>query len=547
MNIPQASDRLLSTLLEWGIHDVFICPGSTEAAFLDATVDVDGMKIWNATHEVTAVAMADGLARSTGRPTAVFLHTLVGLANGVGGIYTAQIGQSPILVMSGLKSLAIQSRRGFTAPPRVSDLVHESVKWSWQSLEANEVANDAARALQVATTRPWGPVWLGLSEDLLAAPAPQEPFETSPLRRSLSEVQSATAEIARVARMLVEAKRPVLIAGNDLARDRASDQVMALSDLLGAPVFHEDRRSFERTVVDTLSPAYAGLYDARHPLVRQADIVAFLGARCFHEFESRTSSAPPSGAIIVQSASDPGELGKTYGADAALAGNQALILQALVDEVRRLAPEPKSLPIIDHLIPARTRLPGPDQSRMDVDDVARIIGDFVTGDVSVVVDATTSNAAMARIIPQRRVDQLMTTSSGNLGWGVGAALGVQLGRPEGKTIGVLGDGSFQFGMQGLAMAAREKIPVVYVVVNNEIFAAVGAGLHRYGKRAVATKTFPGMDIKGPNIAQIASGFGLESRRVWNANELSAVLAEFMQIDGPALIEVMTDPRDLGPA
>ncbi|MCU1408903.1 MAG: thiamine pyrophosphate-binding protein [Microbacteriaceae bacterium] len=547
MATPQASDRLLATLIAWGIRDVFICPGSTEAAFLDATVDFDGIKIWTATHEVTAVAMADGLSRSTGKPTAVFLHTSVGLANGVGGIYTAQIGQSPILIMSGLKSLAIQSRRGFTAPPRVSDLVHASVKWSWQSLEANEIANDAARALQVATTQPRGPVWLGLSEDLLAAPAPQAPFETSPDRRRLSDVQPAATEIARVARILVAATSPVLVAGNDVARDRASAQIMELSELLAAPVFHEDRRSFERSVIDTSAPAYAGLYSARHPLVEQADLIAFLGARCFHEFESRNSSAPPAGAKIVQSATDPAELGKTYGADAALAGNQLLVLQSLVDEVKRLAPEGRVLPRIEHLVPARTRLPGPDQSRMDVDDVARTIGEFVTKEVTVVVDATTSNAAMARIIPQRRVDQLLTTSSGNLGWGVGAALGVQVGQPEGRTICVLGDGSFQFGMQGLALASREKLTVLYVVVNNEAFAAVGAGLHRYGGRAVETNRYPGMDIKGPHIAQIAAGFGLESRRVWNAEELRAALAEFMTIGGPALIEVMTDPRDLGPA
>lgn len=547
MTTPQASDRLISTLVDWGIRDVFICPGSTEAAFLDATVAVDTIRIWNATHEVTAVAMADGLARVTARPTAVFLHTSVGLANGVGGIYTAQIGQSPVLIMSGLKSLAIQTRRGFTAPPRVSDLVHESVKWSWQSLDANEIANDAARALQVATTQPWGPVWLGLSEDLLAAPAPREPFDVDPLRRHVAQMRPGADEIVRVARMLVEARSPVLVAGNDVARDRASSQIMELSRMLGAPVFHEDRRSFERSVVDTLSPAYAGLYSASHPLVERADLIAFLGARCFHEFESRTSSAPPSGALIVQTASNPDELGKTYGADAALAGNQLLALQALVDEVKRLVPRGRPLPRITRLVPERTQLPGPDQSRLKVEEVARIISEFVTEHVTVVVDATTSNEAMVRILPQRRVDQLLTTSSGNLGWGVGAALGVQLGLPNGRTIAVLGDGSFQFGIQGLALAARENLPVLYIVINNEIFAAVGAGLFRYGKRAVESNTFPGMDIKGPEIARIAQGFGLASRRVHSSEDLRTALAEFLANDGPALIEVMTDPRDLGPA
>jgi thiamine pyrophosphate-dependent acetolactate synthase large subunit-like protein len=113
-------------------------------------------------------------------------------------------------------------------------------------------------------------------------------------------------------------------------------------------------------------------------------------------------------------------------------------------------------------------------------------------------------------------------------------------------VAVLGDGAFQFGPQGLWVAARYQIPVTYVVINNESYAAVAAALRRYGGTAVERQEFPGKDLSGIDVAAIARGYGLYAQRLHHASELGEAMAKAKAHPGPSLIEIMTDPDYLGP-
>src|SRR6185312_13327309 len=108
---------VLETLLAWGIRRVFTCPGSTEAAFLDATVDSPEFDVVLTPHESVAVSAADGYARATGEPAVAYLHTHVGLANALSHLYAARLARSPLVVLTGLKPAQIQAHRGFTSLP----------------------------------------------------------------------------------------------------------------------------------------------------------------------------------------------------------------------------------------------------------------------------------------------------------------------------------------------------------------------------------------------------------------------------------------------
>jgi benzoylformate decarboxylase len=129
---------------------------------------------------------------------------------------------------------------------------------------------------------------------------------------------------------------------------------------------------------------------------------------------------------------------------------------------------------------------------------------------------------------------------------MGAALGIKLARPEREVIAVMGDGAFQFGPQALWVAARYQIPVTYVVINNESYAAVGAALRRYGGTAVERGDFPGKDLSGIDVAAIARGYGVFAQRLHQATELAGAMDKARAHGGPALIEIMTDPDYLGP-
>lgn len=177
------------------------------------------------------------------------------------------------------------------------------------------------------------------------------------------------------------------------------------------------------------------------------------------------------------------------------------------------------------------------------------LAEVVDAGTTVIEDATTSEAALLTGLPQFSPESMLTSVSGSLGWGMGAALGFQLAAPERTVIAVLGDGVFQFGPQALWAAARYRIPVLFVVINNRSYAAVAAAMARHRKRAGLpvgeVAEYPGKDISGVDIAAVAAGFGLPARRLTRAAEIPAAVRDLRRAGGPALIEILTDPDDLG--
>ncbi|GAA5200138.1 benzoylformate decarboxylase [Rugosimonospora acidiphila] len=538
------TDALLDLVVDWGVTHLFTCPGSTEASVLDALVDRKDLELVLTTHEGVTVSIADGLSRITGDPSLAYLHANVGLTNGLANLYAAQLAHSPVVVLNGLKSTAVQSRDGFTTARHTRDLVAQFVKDDWQSLTDGAVIEDVNRAFGLAVAEPAGPVWVGLSQDLLTGPAGAATDDTRPHRVD-TRVAPPAATLASAARLLGEARAPVLIAGNEVGRAGAVPAMVALSERLGAPVLMEERRGFERAGFPTGHPHYRGEYDVDHPLVQAADVLFFAGARVFHEFEATRRPALPPGASVLHSHPDARELGRVRGVDVGLVGDQRLVLEELARLLAGRAPTPLP-PAGPH--PAAAPDPAPGRLAAGVlrpVDAVRAITEALAGS-TLVGDATTAGGLLQRYADKPSPESFFTTSSGSLGWGMGAALGIKLGLPHRHVAAVLGDGVFQFGIQALWTAARYNIPVSYVVLNNERYAAVGAALRRFNGRAVATNTYPGTDLAGPRIAEVSTAFGVPGVRVSGLRELRDELRAARSAQGPVLIEVMTDPDDFGP-
>jgi benzoylformate decarboxylase len=564
------ADAVIETLLAWGVRRVFICPGSTEAGFLDASQRHPGLEVVLTTHESVAVAMADGCARATGEPAVVYLHTHLGLANGLAHLDAARLARSPVVVLTGLKPRSLQAHDGFTTLPGTGALAAPFVKRHWQSLAGDEVANDLARCLRSAVTEPCGPTWLGVAQDLLEAecPAPAAGPEVSRGGAGPERFRADTGPapdpllLDQAARLLADARHPVVVAGAEAARHEAAEAVLDLVGRLGGAVFHEDRRSFERSVVPTAHPRYAGLYDPEHPAAAEADAVLLLGCRSFMEFEPFTRPPLPPTVKVVHTHIDPAEIGRTHRVDVAVIGDERRVALGLLE---RLPARPGGTSADDtgtagvtspRPVPAVSRA-GDDASRegtaregtATVEEVVDALAEVVDAGTTVIEDATTSEAALLTGLPQFSPGSMLTSVSGSLGWGMGAALGFQLAAPERTVIAVLGDGVFQFGPQALWAAARYRIPVLFVVINNRSYAAVAAAMVRHRKRSGLpvgeVAEYPGKDISGVDIAAVAAGFGLPARRLTQAAEIPAAVRELRRACGPALIEILTDPDDLG--
>jgi benzoylformate decarboxylase len=295
--------------------------------------------------------------------------------------------------------------------------------------------------------------------------------------------------------------------------------------------------------VPTGHPLHAGLYDPLHPAVRDADVLAFLGCRLFTEFEAGPSGDLPASARLVHLYADPVEVGRLHPVDAPLTGDPALalvdLLAALPADSTRHAPvrpdvEQRSGPAV------AARFPG----HVGLAPVVEALAVAVEGaGATVVLDATTATVPLLRGLRTTRPGQLLSSTSGSLGWGMGAALGVQLAAPGTPVLALLGDGSLQFGLPALWTAQRYGVPVTYVVLNNRTYSAVASALSRFDGAAAEQDRWPGTDIGGLDIAAVAAAFGVPSRRVTGAEGLAAALATALSRPGPSLIEVLTGPGD----
>jgi len=539
---------VLETLLAWGITRVFTCPGSTEAAFLDATVDHPEFDVVLTPHESVAVSAADGYARATGEPAVAYLHTHVGLANALSHLYAAQLARSPLVVLTGLKPAQIQAHRGFTSLPDTGRLAEPFVKAQWQSLTTTAIPEDLNRTIRLALTEPCGPTWLGLSQDLMNAecPAPLiDPARYRPRARTVPD----PGRLDEAAELLSRAVRPVLVAGAEVARHGGVAELIELGERLGAPVVNEDRRSYERPGFPSSHPNYAGLYDVRRPFVRESDLIVFVGCHCFTEFDVPDQPDIPDTAAVVHIHTDGAEIGAIYGVDVDLVGDEQLTLSQLLarlgegeaarDGGRAAAARAEHLADTGPLPPVR-------EDVENVGAVASALAEVVTDRTTVVGEATTTNGFLLRRLPQHPPHQYYTSASGSLGWGLGAAIGLKLALPEREVMVVAGDGAFQFGPQALWVAAHYQIPVIFIVVNNESYAAVTAALRRHGGRAVERGEFPGTDLSGIDACSIARGYGVFAQRLHRASQLSEAMEKARAHAGPSLIEIMTDPSYSGP-
>jgi benzoylformate decarboxylase len=160
---------------------------------------------------------------------------------------------------------------------------------------------------------------------------------------------------------------------------------------------------------------------------------------------------------------------------------------------------------------------------------------------TVVLDATTATVPLLRGLRTRRSGQLLCSTSGSLGWGTGAALGVAAADPATPVLCLLGDGSFQFGLPALWTARRTGLPVTFVVLNNGAYSAVASALSRFGGAAAEQGRWPGTDIAGLDIAAAARAFGLPATRSAGADGLAAAVAAALTSGAPALVEVLTGP------
>jgi benzoylformate decarboxylase len=542
---------LMEILKSAGVRYLFGNPGTTELPFLDALPD-SGLEYVLGLQEATAVAAADGYAQASGALGVVNVHVAPGLANGLSILHNAARAKTPLLVTAGQQD----TRFLMDQPILSADLVRmaeQFTKWSCEIRRADEAPQALRRALKVALTPPTGPVFLSLPMDLLGAVV-EDAGEGPPAVATRARPEAGAVE--RAAALLASAKAPLVIAGDGVARSGAVAELTALAERLGARVHGEP--VYRRVNFPGNHPLWRGGLFPSPAGVRKAleecDALLIVGASVFTWF-LHTEGAPfPRGLKIVQVDDDPWEIGRSYpvalGIVADLRATLAELARALESRMTD-GDRQAAAARLEKLGKARAELIARVRAAAEAERERAPIGQahlmqtlasLLPADAVVVDESASSLPFVLRYMPFATPGSFFGGKTGTLGWGMGAALGVQLACPGRKVVATIGDGSVMYSPQALWTAARYRLPITYVVPNNTSYAILKSGMLSLDLASAKRGIYPGMDLVDPEIDYVglAKALGVRAERVEKPGELRDVLAACLAHAGPSLVDVAID-------
>ena len=543
----------LDLLRQEGVSHIFGNPGTTELPLMDGLVAETGIRYVLALQEAAVVAMADGYVQASGRLTVVNVHVAPGLGNALGMLYDAQKAGTPLLVTAGQHDQGFN----FTEPILWADLppiARPFVKWTAEVRRLADLPRAVHRAIKTALAPPTGPVFLSLPADVLKAEGELDLGEPT---RVAAGVRGDRAALEAAAELLARAERPLVMAGDAVARADALAELVRLAELLGAPVYAEG-------IPSTASfPASHPLF--RGALVRQATVVRRVLGEADLLFSAgadlMTMSLPsdvepvPEGLPIVHLDTDPWELGKNYPARVAILGDPKATLPELAELVAaRLGPEgrrrarerfeaTRAAKLRERAeLAARARA---EAFRVPISPLALMhaVAEALPPEAVVVDETISSGAGLRTFLRSEDARSFLGLRGGGIGWGLPAAIGAKLARPDRPVVGLIGDGSAMYTVQALWTAARERLAVVLVVLNNGAYRVLKQRIHAMKGLAAQHDRYIGMDLEDPRIdfVGLARSLGVEAERVEKTPEVGPALTRALARNGPTLLDVGLDP------
>ncbi|HZO58087.1 MAG TPA: benzoylformate decarboxylase [Solirubrobacterales bacterium] len=526
---PSVRDASYELLREHGLTTVFGNPGSTELPFLSAFPP--DFRYVLGLQEAIVVGMADGYAQASGRPTLVNLHTAPGVGNAMGALFNARENKSPLVVTAGQQVRAMMTIEALLTNRDATTLPRPVTKWSYEPPRPQDVPAALARAFHVSATSPRGPVFVSIPMDDWSAEADEQVSRPVTGRRVDGRTAPDPAALAELARRLGAASNPVLVAGPDIDASGAWDTAVALAERCRLPVWSTPASGSGRLGFPENHPQFQGTLPPAIAPVAQTleghDLVLVAGAAVFTYYPYIAGPFLPDGAALVQLTSDPDEAARAPVGDAIL-GDVALALSGLLEQVPAAdRPAPPSRPDPE---------PPPDSDPITATAAAAALAEVFPDNGIIVNEAPSSVLAFRNQVRLGRSGSYFFGAGGGLGYGLPAAIGVQLAQPERPVVGVIGDGSMQYAIAALWSAVAYEVPLTVLVLRNEEYAILKWFAEFEGEMGA-----PGLDVAGLDSVAIASGYGMRARRVEGSGELRSALADAISSGTPELIEVRIAP------
>src|SRR6195256_883034 len=512
---------VLELLRAFGMTSIFGNPGSTELPLFRAFPK--DFRYVLGLQEAVVVGMADGYAQATRNAAFVNLHSAAGVGNAMGNIFTAYRNRTPLVITAGQQARSILPYEPFLFSAQATELPKPYVKWSCEPARAEDVPLAIARAYYTAMLPPRGPVLVSVPADDWA-----KPCEPVAARVVSTEIRPEPRVLDAIGEALDTSLRPAFVVGAAVDRDGAWNDVVRLAERHNAAVwvapmsgrcgFPEDHALFK----GFLPPMREKIVS----LLAGHDVIFALGAAAFTYHVEGAGPHLPAGARLVQLIDDPNIAAWTP--QGTSAGGS--IRLGVLDLLARGPPRSRERPA-----PRRQSPRVEPSTPMSVDFVMQTLGEIRDPAAIVVEEAPSSRRAVQSYLPILRSETFYTMCSGGLGYAMPAAVGVGLGKPGAKVIGLIGDGSSMYSIQALWSAAQLALPIVFVVLKNGRYAALQEFAPTFG--FAPDEPLAGTQLPDIDFVALARGQGCRGVNVNSAQDLRNVLIDALRAAVPTLVEV----------
>ena len=528
------SHIVMECLLEQGVDTVFGYPGGAILNIYDALYEYqDKIHHILTSHEQGASHAADGYARATGKTGVCFATSGPGATNLVTGIATAYMDSVPMVAITCNVGTALLGKDSFQEID-IAGVVMPITKYSFLVEDVNELAATIRKAFRIASEGRKGPVLVDITKDVTAAMAEYAPGEDHSSHYTCPRVSDA--QIDEVVALMQQAQRPFLFVGGGCVSGEAADEVRQLAERLDAPVCDTLMGKGVFPGTDARYTGMLGMHGTKTSNfgVSKCDLLVAVGVR-FSDRVTGNAKRFAANADIVHIDLDAAEINKNVPVDYPMVGEAKETLARILAKLS----QQEHAQWMKEIASYKERFPRivADQG-LTCPYIVRKIYEKTQGEALISTDVGQHQMWTAQYYDYPKPRHLMTSGGlGTMGYGLGAAIGAQVGCPDRRVVNVTGDGCFRMNMNELATASRQKLPIIEVIINNHVLGMVRQWQTLYyGKRYSATILDDGMDY-----VKVAEGMGAEAYRATTREEFETAIDKAMAAtDHPVVIDCIID-------
>ena len=536
---------LAETLKAYGVTHAFYMPAIVRRALME--MEAVGIKRINTHGEKAAAYMADGYARASRKPGVCFAQS-VGAMNLAAGLQDAYLGLSPVIAITGHRPLMQQYRNSYQEVDHVPAF-DPVTKYNVVVDSAQQLPHLVRQAFREATSGAPGPVHLdfqGISGDsIVDAEAVldvivEHAFTQVPAFRPEPEPE----RVREAARVLSQARRPVIVAGGGVTASGAQQEVVELAEMLSIPVATSLNAKGTIAEDHPLSIGVPGSYSrwCANRILSEADLVLFVGSHTGSQV-TLDWRIPPQGTPVIQIDIDPSEIGRSYPIQVGLQGDAKSTVRRLIEVLEPMGPRTEWTDRVKEVVGEWRAEAAPmlnsDQVPIRPERICKEITDYLPSNGLLVSDTGHAGIWTGTMVELKSPDQGYIRCAGSLGWGFPAALGAKCAAPDRPVLCFTGDGGFWYHMSELETAVRYGINAVIVINNNQGLTQDKRGdeLAYEGREGNSDELWRYTDTDFAKVAETVGCFGI---RVERPGDLSSAMEQAFASNKPAVVDVVAD-------